>query len=162
MSAIGHKRTITANDLTLDLNTNLLLLYLVFPNSIPIGYRLGPLNQRGREFHHFSKVLRAVFWCFLTLQNFPFSQLKQWLELLWVSSCRLSIALGVLTMCLLKEVSKHGDFMAQRISKRIVDATPPSEKDVYVWDSELKGFGLKVSPAGRKTCLLYTSPSPRD
>ena len=62
--------------------------------------------------------------------------------------------MGVLTMCLLKEVSKHGDFMAQRISKRIVDATPPSEKDVYVWDSELKGFGLKVSPAGRKTYIV--------
>ena len=44
--------------------------------------------------------------------------------------------------------------MAQRISKRIVDATPPSEKDVYVWDSELKGFGLKVSPVGRKTYIV--------
>ena len=36
MSAIGHKRTITANDLTLDLNTNLLLLYLVFPTLSPL------------------------------------------------------------------------------------------------------------------------------
>lgn len=66
----------------------------------------------------------------------------------------MSISLGVLTMCLLGEVSKHGDSMAQRISKRVVDATDPGSKDIYVWDSELKGFGLKVMPSGRKTYLV--------
>lgn len=44
--------------------------------------------------------------------------------------------------------------MAQRLSKRVVDATNPDEKDVYVWDSSLKGFGLKVTPKGRKTYLI--------
>ncbi len=42
---------------------------------------------------------------------------------------------------------------AQRLTKRIVDATLPGEKDVYVWDTDLKGFGLKVTPKGRKVYI---------
>ena len=41
-----------------------------------------------------------------------------------------------------------------RISKRVVDATEKAAKDVYVWDSELKGFALKVTPKGRKVYLV--------
>jgi integrase len=41
-----------------------------------------------------------------------------------------------------------------KITKRTVDATGPGEKDVFVWDSELKGLGLKVTPAGQKSYLL--------
>lgn len=41
-----------------------------------------------------------------------------------------------------------------RLSKRVVDATDPGQKDVYVWDSALKGFGLKVTPAGRKVYIV--------
>jgi len=44
--------------------------------------------------------------------------------------------------------------MTQRLSKRVVDATDPAKKDVYVWDSALKGFGLKVTPAGRKVYIV--------
>jgi integrase len=40
------------------------------------------------------------------------------------------------------------------ISKRTVDAAKPVTKDFYVWDQELKGFGLKVTPAGRKVYLV--------
>src|SRR4029450_2723287 len=40
------------------------------------------------------------------------------------------------------------------ISKRTVDAAKPVTKDTYVWDQELKGFGLKVTPAGRKVYLI--------
>jgi integrase len=40
------------------------------------------------------------------------------------------------------------------ISKRTVDAAKPGAKDTYVWDQELKGFGLKVTPAGRKVYLV--------
>jgi hypothetical protein len=40
-----------------------------------------------------------------------------------------------------------------RLSKRVVDKTFPNTKDVYVWDSELKGFGLKVTPKGRKVYI---------
>jgi hypothetical protein len=45
--------------------------------------------------------------------------------------------------------------MAQgKISKRSVDALKPGERDSYLWDSELAGFGLKVTPAGRKVYLV--------
>ena len=57
-------------------------------------------------------------------------------------------------MCLLGDFSKHGNPMSQRLSKRVVDATQAGQKDTYVWDSALKGFGLKVTPSGRKTYLV--------
>lgn len=57
-------------------------------------------------------------------------------------------------MCLLRNASKHGDDMTQRLSKRVVDATQSGTKDVFVWDDALKGFGLKVTPKGRKVYLL--------
>src|SRR5450631_3421171 len=38
-----------------------------------------------------------------------------------------------------------------RITKTIVDGANPRPADYFVWDSELKGFGLKVSKGGRKT-----------
>ena len=40
------------------------------------------------------------------------------------------------------------------ISKRSVDARKPDSKDSYLWDDELSGFGLKVTPAGRKVYLV--------
>jgi len=44
--------------------------------------------------------------------------------------------------------------MRGKITKRTVDATNPSEKDVFLWDTDLKGFGLKVSSAGSKIYLI--------
>ena len=41
-----------------------------------------------------------------------------------------------------------------KITKRAVDATSPEDKDVYLWDTELTGFGLKVTPAGRRVYLV--------
>lgn len=41
----------------------------------------------------------------------------------------------------------------QRLTKRIVDATEPQAKDTYIWDTDLKGFGLKVTPRGRKVYI---------
>ena len=41
-----------------------------------------------------------------------------------------------------------------RISKRIVDSVQSAERDVFLWDDELAGFGLKVTPAGRKVYLV--------
>ena len=38
-----------------------------------------------------------------------------------------------------------------KLTKRIVDAALPAERDVFVWDSDLTGFGLRVRPAGSKT-----------
>ncbi|MEQ8268305.1 MAG: site-specific integrase [Parvibaculum sp.] len=41
-----------------------------------------------------------------------------------------------------------------KISKRTIDTLSPVEKDVFIWDDELKNFGLRVSPSGRKTFLV--------
>lgn len=38
-----------------------------------------------------------------------------------------------------------------RITKTIVDGAKPGPADYFIWDRELKGFGLKVSKGGRKT-----------
>jgi integrase len=40
--------------------------------------------------------------------------------------------------------------MQGKITKRKVDATKPSVRDTFIWDTETKGFGLKVTPAGNK------------
>ena len=41
-----------------------------------------------------------------------------------------------------------------RLSKRTVDASQPEETRYTVWDSDLKGFGLRVSPRGTKTFVV--------
>ena len=41
-----------------------------------------------------------------------------------------------------------------RITKRAVDATQASSRDTFLWDEDLAGFGLKVTPTGRKTYVL--------
>ena len=49
--------------------------------------------------------------------------------------------------------------MQAKISKRVVDAAVKGERDQFVWDSEVKGFGLKVTPKGRKVYVLqYRMP----
>ena len=40
-----------------------------------------------------------------------------------------------------------------KITKRVVDAAAPGDRDTFLWDGELKGFGLKVTPAGRKVYI---------
>lgn len=42
----------------------------------------------------------------------------------------------------------------ERITKRVVDAAGPGNRDRFIWDSELSGFGLKVTPRGRKTYIV--------
>jgi integrase len=44
--------------------------------------------------------------------------------------------------------------MRGKITKRTVDATLPGQTDVFLWDTDLKGFGLKVSRAGSKIYLV--------
>ena len=44
--------------------------------------------------------------------------------------------------------------MRGKITKRTVDATLAGKRDVFLWDTDLKGFGLKVSPAGSKVYLV--------
>jgi len=40
------------------------------------------------------------------------------------------------------------------ITKRAIDAAKPGSADSYLWDRELHGFGLKVTPAGSKVYLV--------
>jgi len=49
---------------------------------------------------------------------------------------------------------KDATLAAARITKRAVDAAMACKADSYLWDKELAGFGLKVTPAGRKVYLV--------
>lgn len=40
-----------------------------------------------------------------------------------------------------------------KITKRSVDAATPDDQEFFLWDEELKGFGLRVYPSGRKMYL---------
>jgi len=45
-----------------------------------------------------------------------------------------------------------------RLSKRVVDAVRPEPgQDVTRWDSDLKGFGLRVKPSGVKSFMVSRS-----
>ena len=41
-----------------------------------------------------------------------------------------------------------------KITKRTVDALAPAEKERIVWDDDIKGFGVRVHPTGRKVYIV--------
>src|SRR3546814_2306308 len=41
-----------------------------------------------------------------------------------------------------------------KVTKRYVDAMRPGPKDAFLWDDELHGFGLKVTPSGAKSFIF--------
>lgn len=41
-----------------------------------------------------------------------------------------------------------------RLTKRSVDAAKPGDRETFHWDSDLRGFGLRVSPTGKKTYIV--------
>lgn len=41
-----------------------------------------------------------------------------------------------------------------RLTKRTVESVQASESDAYIWDTELTGFGVKVTPAGKRVYLV--------
>ena len=41
-----------------------------------------------------------------------------------------------------------------RLTKSAVDALPTPEKDIVYWDSGCPGFGVKVTPKGRKVFIV--------
>jgi len=46
--------------------------------------------------------------------------------------------------------------MKSKITKRAVDALKPGAKDSFLWDSDMQGFGVKVTPKGRKVYMVQT------
>jgi integrase len=52
----------------------------------------------------------------------------------------------VIAIRLLSEQSPEAA-MTVKITKRTVDAERPGERDRFIWDSEVKGFGLKITPS---------------
>src|SRR5918995_6921524 len=47
-----------------------------------------------------------------------------------------------------------------KLTKRTIDALPsPAGADQIWWDEDLKGFGLKFTPAGRKVFLVQYRPA---
>src|SRR5262249_60628387 len=44
--------------------------------------------------------------------------------------------------------------MANRITKRAVDAAKLKEREYFLWDGELFGFGLRVLPSGVKSFVV--------
>ncbi|MBI4183471.1 MAG: integrase arm-type DNA-binding domain-containing protein [Proteobacteria bacterium] len=47
--------------------------------------------------------------------------------------------------------------MRRKLTKRTVGAIAPGARDVLVFDTEIKGFGVKVTPKGRRVYLLQYS-----
>lgn len=41
--------------------------------------------------------------------------------------------------------------MAGKLTKSIIDAASPRREDYFLWDRELKGFGIKIAKGGRKS-----------
>src|SRR5829696_4860281 len=47
-----------------------------------------------------------------------------------------------------------------KLTKRAIDALPcPADGDTIWWDEDLKGFGLKITRAGRRTFLVQYRPA---
>jgi integrase len=44
--------------------------------------------------------------------------------------------------------------MRAKITKRTVDATQAGARDTFIWDTETRGFGLKVTPVGNRIYVL--------
>ncbi|MDZ3831889.1 MAG: site-specific integrase [Sphingopyxis sp.] len=41
-----------------------------------------------------------------------------------------------------------------KLTKRVVDASAATDRDYFVWDDELPGFGLRVFPTGKRSYLI--------
>jgi hypothetical protein len=52
--------------------------------------------------------------------------------------------------------------MCDKITKRSVDAIKPSLRDSFLWDTEIPGFGCKVTPKGARIYILQYGRGGRD
>ena len=46
------------------------------------------------------------------------------------------------------------EFEMAKLTKTIVDRAEPRARDYYLWDDQLKGFGVRITPTGRKSYLV--------
>ena len=47
--------------------------------------------------------------------------------------------------------------MNSKLTKALIDRSHPRENDYFIWDGELKGFGIKISKGGRKSYVCKYS-----
>jgi len=52
---------------------------------------------------------------------------------------------------MIRPVSNHGAAMKGRITPASTKALKPQGRDRFLWDTELAGFGLKITPSGKRT-----------
>ena len=45
--------------------------------------------------------------------------------------------------------------LRERLTKSVVEGANAGPKDIIVWDRDVKGFGLKVTPSGKKVYLAF-------
>lgn len=60
----------------------------------------------------------------------------------------------VLPKCYLK-IAIGTQFVRAKLTVRSVEAVVPGAKDSILWDTELSGFGCKVTPKGKRSYFLY-------
>ncbi len=41
-----------------------------------------------------------------------------------------------------------------KLTKRVADAAKPADKDYFIWDDEMPGYGLRVLPSGKKSYMV--------
>lgn len=58
-------------------------------------------------------------------------------------------------LCYLAATEKRSFAVKVKLTVRSVEAIVPGSKDVIVWDTELAGFGCKVTPKGKRSYFLY-------
>jgi hypothetical protein len=46
-----------------------------------------------------------------------------------------------------------------RLTKSAIDALPTPKSDVVYWDAGCPGFGVKVTPKGRRVFIVSTVPA---
>lgn len=51
-------------------------------------------------------------------------------------------------------IAREGSLPSAKITKRAVDGLEAGASDVFMWDVDVKGFGVKVTPRGAKSYLL--------
>lgn len=47
----------------------------------------------------------------------------------------------------------------RHLTKRVVDALKPAASDLFTWDDEVRGFGLKITPTGRRVYVAQYRPA---